>query len=111
MKDKEPKPLSVWTAKEKLQALVEAANVPETALGGFLRSRGLRAADLEAFRADAESGLANAPSAKLTAAERKRVKQLERELTRTKAALAETAAILVLRKKASALWGDEGDDT
>jgi transposase len=36
---------------------------------------------------------------------------LERGLRRTKAALAETAALLVLRKKAAALWGEEGDDT
>ena len=111
MKDKDPKPLSMWTSKEKLHAIVEAAHVPEDQLGGFLRSRGLRTADLEALRADAESGLANTPRSKLTAAEKKRFKQLERELARTKAALAEAAAILVLRKKALALWGEEGDDT
>ena len=111
MKDKDPKPLSMWTSKEKLHAIVEAAHVPEDQLGGFLRSRGLRTADLEALRADAESGLATTPRSKLTAAEKKRFKQLERELARTKAALAEAAAILVLRKKALALWGEEGDDT
>jgi len=34
------------------------------------------------------------------------VKDLERELARKDRALAETAALLVLRKKASAIWGD-----
>ena len=55
MKDKDLKPLSMWTSKEKLHAIVEAAHVPEDQLGGFLRSRGLRTADLEALRADAEA--------------------------------------------------------
>jgi hypothetical protein len=40
-----------------------------------------------------------------TKEERKRIKDLERELARKDRALAETAALLVLRKKASAIWG------
>jgi len=41
--------------------------------------------------------------------EAKRVKDLERELRRKEKALAEMAALLVLKKKANAIWGD-GDD-
>lgn len=37
------------------------------------------------------------------------IKRLEQELRRKEAALAETAALLVLRKKANAIWGD-GED-
>lgn len=37
------------------------------------------------------------------------IKRLEVELRRKEAALAETAALLVLRKKANAIWGD-GED-
>jgi hypothetical protein len=44
-------------------------------------------------------------------AEAKRVKELERELRRKEKALAEAAALLVLRKKANALWGDEDAST
>jgi hypothetical protein len=44
-------------------------------------------------------------------AEAKRVKELERELRRKEKALAETAALLVLRKKAEALWGAEDAST
>ena len=44
-----------------------------------------------------------------TREEKKRIKDLERELARKDRALAETAALLVLRKKASAIWGD-GED-
>jgi transposase len=39
------------------------------------------------------------------------VKELERELRRKEKALAEAAALLVLRKKAEALWGDEDAST
>ena len=40
-----------------------------------------------------------------------RIKELERELRRKDKALAETAALLVLKKKVQAIWGDEDDDT
>jgi hypothetical protein len=39
----------------------------------------------------------------------KEIKSLEHELRRKDAALAETAALLVLRKKANAIWGDNED--
>lgn len=41
--------------------------------------------------------------------ERRRARDLERELRRKDAALAETAALLALRKKARAIWGDEDE--
>ena len=37
------------------------------------------------------------------------IKELKRELSRKEAALAETAALLALRKKARAIWGDEDE--
>jgi hypothetical protein len=45
------------------------------------------------------------------APEVKRIRELERDLRRKDKALAETAALLVLKKKAQAIWGDEDDDT
>ena len=38
----------------------------------------------------------------------KRIQQLERELARKEKALAEAAALMILRKKAEAIWGPEG---
>ena len=38
----------------------------------------------------------------------KRIQQLERELARKEKALAEAAALMILRKKAAAIWGPEG---
>jgi hypothetical protein len=42
--------------------------------------------------------------------DKKRIKQLERELRRKEKALAETAALLVLRKKLNALWDENEED-
>lgn len=41
--------------------------------------------------------------------DKKRIRELERELRRKDKALAETAAILVLRKKLNAYWGDDSE--
>lgn len=43
-------------------------------------------------------------------AERKEKEKLEEELARKEKALAEAAALLVLRKKADAIWGTDEED-
>ena len=113
-KDEEKKrPAKRWTPEEKLRVVLSAAAVGEAGLGALLRSEGLHEADLTRFRQEALEGL-RAQSEKKPrggSADDKRVKQLEKELRRKEKALAEAAAILVLRKKVQALWGEEGEDT
>jgi hypothetical protein len=46
-----------------------------------------------------------------SAADLKRIRGLEKELKRKDKALAETAALLVLKKKVQEIWGDEDDST
>lgn len=102
-----------WSAEEKVRVVLATAGVADAELGAFLRQEGLHEEDLARFRDEVR----NAAVAGLTASkkprndEQKRIKDLERELRRKEAALAETAALLVLRKKAGALWGGEGEDT
>lgn len=43
-------------------------------------------------------------------ADQKEIKQLRRELREKEKALAETAALLVLRKKLDALWENDNED-
>ena len=102
-----------WSAEEKLQAVVAAAAVPEAQLGGFLRRQGLHAAQLQDWRQQVLSGLQQpaARGANKPTAEARRVRELERELARKDQALAEAAVLLVLKKKARAIWGDGDDDT
>jgi transposase len=103
-----------WSAEEKVRVVLAAAAVSEQGLGEFLRREGLHEEDLERFREEVRSAaIAGLTPAKKAARgdEQKRIKDLERELKRKEAALAEAAALLVLRKKAGALWGGEGEDT
>lgn len=106
-----------WTAEEKLNVVLEAAALPEEALGAFLRRRGLHEAQLTEWRALVTQAATEAlrsgkkkKSAK-NAGEAKRIKQLERELRRKEKALAEVAALLALKKKVEEIWGDGDDDT
>jgi transposase-like protein len=104
-----------WSLDEKLQAVVEASGLSDEELGAFLRRKGLHEATLNQWRDLVASALGrpqpkNKKSRELKEAE-KRVRKLEREVKRKNAALAETAALMVLKKKARAIWGDEDDDT
>jgi hypothetical protein len=83
-------------------------------LGEFLRRRGLHEDQLRQWQETADAGALESLRGRKPAgksAETKRVKELERELRRKEKALAEAAALLVLRKKAEALWGDEDAST
>ena len=82
----------------------------ETELGALLRREGVHEAELTAWQAAAEAALNEAGRRGLRSAEAQRTYALERELRRKDAALVETAALLVLKKKVQAIWGD-GDDT
>lgn len=97
-----------WTAQERLQVVLEASKLSEADLGSFLRSKGLHEASLTEWRGAMLEALRN--PAKVSP-EARRVRELERELDRKEKALAEAAALLVLKKKVQTIWGDEGDST
>jgi transposase len=97
-----------WSAEEKLTAVLEAASLSEEEFGSFLRSRGLHEAQLQQWRDQMLVGFEPKPAKR---GETKRIRELEKELNRKDKALAETAALLVLKKKARDIWGDEDDDT
>lgn len=98
-----------WTGAEKLRVVIAARGLSETELGALLRREGVHEAELTAWQAAAEAALNDGPGRAPRSAEAQRIQTLERELRRKDAALAETAALLVLKKKVQAIWGD-GDD-
>ena len=98
-----------WPAGEKLKVVLEAASLPEDELGAFLRGRGLHQAHLDQWREQMLQGLV-APRTKKKSPEARRIAELERDLKRKDAALAEASALLILKKKAQAIWGDVGED-
>lgn len=108
-KDKRPQD---WTAQEKLDAVLEAEGLSDDELGAFLRRKGLHEAHLARWRAAMQSALERKPKKRSgNTKEARKIRQLERELQRKEKALAEASALLVLKKKAQAIWGDEDDDT
>ena len=102
-----------WSPEEKLAAVLEAATLSDEEIGVFLRRKGLHETHLKQWREQMLAGLNPSPlvQAKKKEPESKRVRALERELRRKEKALAETAVLLVLKKKAQEIWGDEDDDT
>lgn len=111
---KGPKRPNDWSAEEKLKVVMEAAALDDDQLGAFLREKGLHLTHLEQWRLQMLDGLQNGFSKKKTRpskADLKRIRSLEKELRRKDKALAETAALLVLKKKVQEIWGDEDDPT
>ena len=101
-----------WSAAEKLRAVLETSQMEGEALGEYLRRNGLHQTEVKQWREDATAALEpHKAGPARSGAERRRIKELERELRKKDKALAETAALLVLRKKLNALWGDGDDDT
>ncbi len=103
------------SAEAKFAIVVETATLSEHELGQYCRERGLfpeqitewKQRFIQGSRPDPQQAKADKEELKK---ERQRSKQLERELRRKDKALAETAALLVLRKKANAIWGDGKDE-
>jgi transposase-like protein len=82
----------------------------ETELSEYCRSRGLYREQLSAWRTACERAndwdrSAAHQIARETKDDRKRIHELERELARKEKALAEAAALMILRKKAYAICG------
>ena len=82
-----------WSSEDKCRVVLESAALSESELAEYCRSKGLYVEQVREWRVACEQ--ANA-----TAHERRR----------DKAALTEAAALLVLRKKAEAIWGKDEDD-
>jgi transposase-like protein len=95
-----------------LQAVIATSAMDEATRSGWCREQGLYPAELEAWKQDAIAGLGEprAVSAVEARQDRRRVKELERELHRKDKALAETAALLVLSKKLSAVFHKDEDE-
>jgi len=104
-----------WSARDKFAAVLETATFNETDLAEYCRKKGIYPEQLSQWRKacerandwDRESSRRLKTEKK---ADRQRIRQLERELRRKEKALAETAVLLVLQKKAQAIWGDPEDE-
>ena len=97
----------------RLKVVVEAAELDEEELGAYLRREGVHREQLEQWREAAAKALGESTVRRRRGPtpEQKRIRTLERELHRKDKALAEAAALLVLKKKFEMVFGDEDNDT
>ncbi len=102
-----------WSAAARLQAVVTTAALAVSDKSAWCREQGIYPAELDKWCSSATAALADPQDARAspqaTRQDRKRIKELERELLRKDRALAETAALLVLSKKVSAIF-HRGED-
>ena len=97
-----------WSSRDKFAAVLETAALNQVDLAEYCCKRGLYPAQIAAWRSACEQandwarigiGASTARLGQATKEEKKRVQDLERELARKDKALAEAAALLILRKK------------
>jgi transposase-like protein len=96
----------------KLGHIIATASLDDTAIGVYCRERGLYAHQIEKWKTDFMKHDNNKDHQVLlaeTKALRSEIKLLKQDIRRKDRALAETAALLILKKKADALWGDSED--
>ena len=103
-----------WSTQDKFQIVLETAILSEAELAEYCRERGIYVEQVKAWKdacLQANGGVAQEAARlqkELKQKEREN-RQLQKELNIKDRALAETAALLVLRKKARAIWGDSED--
>lgn len=104
-----------WTSRDKHSAVIETAAMNAADLGEYCRRRGIYPEQLSVWceaceRANDWERAATTRITRETKDDKKRIKELERDLARKEKALAEAAALMLLRKKAEAIWGRGGED-
>lgn len=96
---------------EKLTLLLESKGLTVENRGEWLRSRGLHSEHLPQWEQELRDLVTDKEKQqrKENTDLKRKNKELQRELSRKEKALAEMAALLTLKKKAEAIWGDDED--
>jgi transposase len=101
------------SGEEKLAIVIETAVMTESELSEYCRCKGLYPNQIKAWR----DTCVQANELRTPSKDRKKIKQqnsdikrLEKELRRKEKALAEAAALLILKKKGQEIWGDPEDE-
>ena len=104
-----------YSPEQKFAAVIETAVMSEHELASYCREHGLFVEHVKGWKA--LSIAVHKPSQDsqhkldtIRRGDKKKIKSLEKELLRKDKALAETAALLVLREKFNALWDNSEED-
>lgn len=110
------KEVTNWSSADKFHIVMETYALNEVELGAYCREKGLYIEEVNAWRKQClQANHSRYPKdvdeiQNQLREEKNRSKELAKELARKEKALAEAAALLVLRKKAQAVWEDNGED-
>lgn len=104
-----------WSSEDKFLIVMETYAMNETELADYCRHKGLYREQITAWqKVCLQANGKDANHSKELNVQLKEVKQrsntLEKDLQKKEKALAEAAALLLLRKKARAIWGDQEDE-
>ena len=103
-----------WSADSKLAVVVETAALSESELSEYCREKGLYVEQIKRWKDHCLSGFQISHEQQKQAArqaqlDKSAIKDLKRDLRIKEKALAETTALLVLRKKLHALLGEDSE--
>lgn len=105
------------SSREKFLIVMETYTMSENDLGKYCRENGLYVEEVRQWRSSCIAANEVTKSINNSSAleeqlkeEKKKSKALEKDLRRKEKALAETAALLVLRKKLDAIFGEKEED-
>lgn len=94
-----------WNSADKFKIVLEAASLSETELSAYCRRRGLYVEQIREWRLACEQANEPLVQTRPSASQTRRINELERALLKQGNRLAESEALLELRKKAEAIWG------
>ena len=104
---------SMISMADRLDHLIASASMNEEELGAYCREHGLYSFQLtewkEAFMTPNKVEKKSSEKAQIKSLSAE-IKQLKQELRRKDSALAEATALLVLKKKAALIWGEDEVD-
>ena len=108
-------PSELWSSEDKFLIVLETYAMNETDLAEYCRKKGLYKEQIDAWRSvclNANTGELNQTKrlSQELKDEKRRMSVIEKDLRIKEKALAEAAALLLLRKKARAIWGDHEDE-
>jgi transposase-like protein len=104
-----------WSAQTKFAIVAETYSMTENELSQYCREKGLFPEQVQGWRSECMQGFMSAKEREAEAkkqakADKLEIKELKKELRFKEKALAETAALLVLRKKLRAFYGEEPEE-
>ena len=104
-----------FSIEKKFKIIIETSSLTQEELSAYCRNKGLYIQDIEVWKQEMLDNL-DSRNKKLLATENKnlkiRLRELETELRCKDKALAETSALLLLKKKAKIIWLDpEADES